>query len=204
MKKPFSYLLLINLLILNSVVVFLYLNRQKVITPPPQSTDYKSYVDQQIDNIKQTLVATSSSPSITPTPTSTSSPAKSIVSSKTSVSYIPIPGSGQTLNNQWTDLHGTEFYLNKNDFPGLKQAYFEANFKLFNGNGKAYLRLFDITNGIEIWGSQIETSSQLDTMISSSQITLRKDNSLIRVQAKSLTADTTIFNSGRLKLVIGD
>jgi len=202
MKKNFPfYLLFIDLLILNSALVYLYLNNQKA-TSTSQDPDYQAYVDDQISQLKQSLITTPSPSSLTSNPTSTSTPVKPAVSKQTSVTYIPIPGSGQTLSNQWVDLTGTEFYLAKQDFPGLKEIYFEANLKLFNGNGKAYLRLFDVTNGIEVWGSQIETSSQADTMVSSSQITLRPGNNLIRVQAKSLTADTTIFTSGRLKLII--
>jgi len=202
MKKNFLfYLLFIDLLILNSALVYLYLNNQKT-SPTNQDQDYQTYVDDQISQLKQSLLTTSSPSPSTPDPTSTSVPVKPAVSKQTSVAYIPIPGTGQTLSNQWVDLTGTEFYLAKQDFPGLKEAYFEANLKLLNGNGTAYLRLFDVTNGIEIWGSQVETSSQVDTMVSSSKLTLRSGNNLIRVQAKSLTADTTIYTSGRLKLII--
>ena len=200
-KNIFLYFLIIDLLIVNLAVLTLYLNTKKAPILSNE-TDYKTYVDSQVDNIKKYLVNITPSPSLTLVPTPTSSPTKNVTSKQTSVSYIPIPGSGQTLNNQWTDLFGTEFYFATQDFSGLKKAYFEANFKLLNGNGKAYLRLFDITSGIEIWGSQIEISSQQNVMVSSSEITFRPGNHLIRVQAKSLTADTTVFTSGRLKIII--
>jgi hypothetical protein len=115
--------------------------------------------------------------------------------------YLPIPGSGSVLDTNWTDILGTDFYFSTADFPGLKEAYFEANFRLFNGNGLAFLRLFDVTHGVELWGSQIQTSSQPFITLSSGNITFRPGNNLLRVQAKSLTADTTVFNSGRLKII---
>jgi hypothetical protein len=74
--------------------------------------------------------------------------------------------------------------------------------KLLNGNGLAYLRLFDITAGIEVWGSEISTNSQDFTSVSSGKMTVRNGTHLYRVQAKSLTADTTIFNSGRIKVIL--
>jgi len=105
------------------------------------------------------------------------------------------------MSNVWENLAGTEFNLNTNDYPNLKEAYFEANMKLVNGNGTAYLRLFDITAGIEVWGSEVEVKSQNFTVVVSGKLTLRSGNHLYRVQAKSLTADTTVFNSGRIKMV---
>jgi len=53
-------------------------------------------------------------------------------------SYIPIPGSGSTTSTAWTDLPGTEISFSVGDYVGFKEAYFEANMKLFNGNGFGY------------------------------------------------------------------
>lgn len=117
------------------------------------------------------------------------------------VSYVPVPGSGSVLENDWTDITGTDFYLSKVDYPGYLEAYFEVSFKLFNGNGIAYVRLFDVSNAIAVQGSEVSTSSQTSTFISSGNISLWEGNNLYRVQAKSLTADTTVFESARLKII---
>jgi hypothetical protein len=66
----------------------------------------------------------------------------------------------------------------------------------------AYLRLFDVTAGVEVWGSEISTGSQNFTSVSSTKMTIKNGTHLYRVQAKSLTADTTIFNSGRIKFIL--
>jgi hypothetical protein len=146
-----------------------------------------------------TTVLLSPTPSLQPTPT---------VTKKTTIKkitqYIPIPGNGTTLENNWVDLPGTEFYISTDDYPTLIGAYFEANMRLINGNGLAYVRLFDITSGIEVWGSEVSTSSQSFTSVSSGKITIRMGTHLYRIQAKSLTADTTIFNSGRIKMILGE
>jgi hypothetical protein len=117
------------------------------------------------------------------------------------VSYVPVPGSGSTLENDWTDIAGTDFYLAKVDYPGFLEAYFEATFKLINGNGIAYIRLFDATHSIAVQGSEVSTSSQTSTFVSSGKISLWEGANLYRVQAKSLTADTTVFESARLKII---
>ena len=146
-------------------------------------------------------------PQITPLPLPTSLPTiivtNKTVSPKTrTVQYLPIPGSGTTMDNKWVDLSGTEFYISTAAFPTLTESYFEANFKLQNGNGLAFLRLFDVTAGIEVWGSEVSTSSQSSTVVSSGKLTIRPGTHLYRVQAKSLTADTTIFTYGRIKLIL--
>lgn len=118
-----------------------------------------------------------------------------------SASYVPIPGSGNTLETSWTDIEGTDLYLSKSDYPGIIEVYFEANMKLMNGNGKGFLRIYDVTNGRAVDGSEIETSSQTSEFVSSGQISLWEGYNQYRVQAKSLTADTTYFESGRIKII---
>ncbi len=185
---------------LNLVAVDFYLYRHFSQTPPaPIITTQKCDADCQ-QKINRLITKHLSQISTTPTP-STPSPTPAKIISDRQVQYFPIPGSGSTSDNKWVNLSGTEFFLSTNDYPNLSQIYFEANLKLLNGNGLAFLRLFDATAGIEVWGSEISTSSQYFTSASSANLTLRPGTRLYRVQAKSLTADTTIFNSGRLKLI---
>ncbi len=149
--------------------------------------------------INEVLPTEDLSPTATLTPTAI---IRKLTVKTKSTQYIPIPGSGSTLENKWVDLSGTEFYISTDDYPNLTGAYFEANMKLLNGNGLAYLRLFDVTAGIEVWGSEISTGSQSFTSVSSGKLTIRNGTHLYRVQAKSLTADTTVFNSGRIKVIL--
>lgn len=160
------------------------------------SVDCENLINEKISNLKTPAII-EISPTITPTPT-----IKTTAIKTKSTQYIPIPGSGGTLENSWTNLPGTEFYISTDDYPNLVGAYFESNMKLLNGNGLAYIRLFDITAGIEVWGSEVSTNSQSFTSISSDKLTIRSGTHLYRVQAKSLTADTTVFNSGRIKIIL--
>jgi len=88
------------------------------------------------------------------------------------------------------------------DYPGLKEIYFEANLKLFNGNGIAYARLYDSTHGIGVQGSEVQTSSQANTVVESGKLSFWGGKNLIKVQSRSLTADTAVYNSGRLRIVM--
>jgi hypothetical protein len=117
------------------------------------------------------------------------------------VSYVTIGVGGSTAANDWVSLPGTDFYFDTGDYPGLVEIYFEATAKLFNGNGLAFVRLYDATHGVGVQGSQVQTGNQTDTVVISGQVSFYRGKNLIQVQAKSLTADTTIFTSGRLRIV---
>ncbi|MFA5827735.1 MAG: hypothetical protein WC841_00030 [Candidatus Shapirobacteria bacterium] len=192
LKYVLGSLLTIDLLILNYGFVR-SLENPKVIPLKTESIPTPT----QIQKLTPTLI---SQPASTATPTKPLPKKLSSPKVKT-VAYVPIPGSGSILNPQWTDIPGTEFSINTDDYPNLTDARFEANMKLLNGNGKAFLRLFDTTVGIEVWGSQIETGSQNFTFVTSGEIYIRPGNHLYKIQAKSLTADTTVLNSARIKIV---
>ena len=72
---------------------------------------------------------------------------------------------------------------------------------LVNGNGVAYVRLFDITNAIGVVGSENDTTSQINVWTKSQRVYFWAGRNYIRVQAKSLTADTAVYNFGRLRIV---
>lgn len=161
----------------------------------------QKYIDEKISSVSNLLK------SITPGPTATTSKnggqqtAVTTRSKIKSVVYLPISGSGSTLQNDWASVTGTDFYMTKNDYQGLTGVYFEANVKLLNGNGKAYVRLFDITHSIGVDGSELFTTSQLSAFLTSGAINLWEGYNHYVVQIKSLTADTAVFDSGRLKII---
>ncbi|OGM26104.1 hypothetical protein A2627_03625 [Candidatus Woesebacteria bacterium RIFCSPHIGHO2_01_FULL_39_28] len=163
----------------------------------------KKYIDEKLSqqlNMVNTQLRVSLRPSETPRPTlkpTTVLPQKKV----RSVSYMAIPGSGSTLNNDWTSVSGSDFYFDISDYPGLKEVYFEVNIKLLNGNGAAFVRLYDATHGIAISESVLTTSSQTTSNLSSSLLNFWSGRNLIRIQVKSLTADTAVFESGRLRIV---
>jgi hypothetical protein len=191
--------LVLNLMVVN-VLLYLVWNRKTpeatLISDNSCSTSCTDLINQSVKNIPVPICSCA-------VPTATIIKAeKTAINKIKTTQYIPIPGNGSTLENKWTDLPGTEFYISTDDYPNLNGAYFEANMRLLNGNGLAYLRLFDVTAGIEVWGSEISTGSQNFTSVSSGKMTFRTGNHLYRVQAKSLTADTTVFNSGRIKFIL--
>ncbi len=214
MKKLGKIFLILNISFLNLAVFYLIFlvfsigrKENKDLISPPVSSRFnledinlscqepcKDYIEEEI---KQLLATTESKltyqPTNTPEPTSTKTQKKA--------SYFPIPGSGSTVSTDWTSVPGTDFYLSKTDFPNLVGVFLEVNMRLLNGNGEAYVRLFDKTHGIAVVGSELKTSNQSSTFVSGGPLQLWDGFNNYAIQIKSLTADTAIFESGRLKII---
>jgi len=114
------------------------------------------------------------------------------------LNYLPIIGSLSQIAYDWVDVPGSQFYFDTADYSGLKEVRFEGNLKLVNGNGLAFARLYDTTNKTALINSQIQTSSQQEIVATSDSVRFLSGRNLIKVQIKSLTADTAVFTSGRL------
>ena len=142
-------LVIINLVLLNLGLGWLFYKSQIPVVAPT-STNSIEYVDQCGEECKKYI----DSKIIIPTPsTFIKTVYQTTPKTKTrSVVYIPIPGSGFTTNNTWSDLPGTDFYFNKSDYLGIIDVAFEANLRLFNGNGTAYVQIFDVTHGVGVQG----------------------------------------------------
>jgi hypothetical protein len=212
LSKTLKVILVLDLLLVNGMLGFLMYEKFTTPNSPELSLEESvSYVDQCGVECKQYITEQLAARSLSatalpkPTPTPSSVPQvvyKTVAAPKTrSVTYLPITGSGSVSNNDWTGIGGTDFYFNPTDYPGLVEVYFEATIKLFNGNGIAYVRLYDMTHGIGVQGSKIQTASQNSSLVTSGKTSFWSGKNLIRVQAKSLTADTAVFESGRLRIV---
>ena len=214
--KAVKIFIAINIIVLNVLVGYLvYVNLissqsepkkeslNTVSTQNPQQVDKDALVTQLKDYIDQ-RVKLSSANSVSPTPTSTPQPVatKAPLPSKTKqYYYMPIPGSGETLSNDWVDISGTDFYFDPAEYTGLIEARFESNMRLVNGNGKAWVRIYDVTHSITVINSEIQTSSQTTDNVTSDILLFWAGRNLYRIQAKSLTADTAVYEGGRIKVV---
>ena len=187
----FISLAIIDLIILN---YFVFINKPVSQIPSAQPTPDQSALTTRISNLESAVTALRS---VTPIPTVSAIKTQS-PSAVRHISYLPINGSYNQLSYDWVNVPGSEFYFDTVDYPGLISVVFEANIKLFNGNGLAFAQLYDSTHAAPIPGGQVQTKSQVDTIVTSSPLTFLPGRNLIKVQIKSLTADTAYFNSGRL------
>lgn len=129
---------------------------------------------------------------VTPVPSTT----------RSQTTYIPIIGPISTTSLGWYDAPGTEFYLNTADYGKNMYASWEASLKIAHGNGSAYARLFDVTHGIAVNGSELVVSNKSDLTESySGGLNFWAGNNLYRVQIKSLNSYEATFGNGRLKIM---
>lgn len=117
------------------------------------------------------------------------------------VSYIPISGPLNTTSTDWYDAPGTDFNLNIADYGKSAYTTWDVSLKVAHGNGTAYARLFDVTHGIAVIGSEVSLSNNSTlTQVSSGRLNFWSGNNLYRVQIKSLNSFEVTFGSGRVKI----
>ena len=194
-------LVILDALAINAGLAYLWQRKTTVASEPVVQTQYIDTCGQECKNYVDQAIQAKQAPQTSPTPV-TKIVYQTAPKTKTrTTSYVTVPGSGSTTNTDWTDVTGSEFYFNPADYPGLVSVYFEANIKLMTGSGRAYVRLFDVTHGIGVQGSETSTQSGTDTVVESGQVSFWQGRNLIRVQIKSQTTESAYFNSGRLRIL---
>jgi len=122
---------------------------------------------------------------------------------ETKTAYIPLAGPITTTSTGWVDATGTDVYLDLiNDYGKSAQVYWEGFLKVAHDNGQAFARLYDVTHGISVNGSEISlANTSVSTQVSSGNLSLWQGRNLYRVQIKSLNSFEITFGSGRIKIV---
>ncbi|MBI3397095.1 hypothetical protein HY045_01315, partial [Candidatus Woesebacteria bacterium] len=156
-------------------------------------TEIKKAVQDEISkSTPKSTVATTTIPKPTVAP---------IVSKQTS--YIPFAGPITSTSTDWVDATGTDITIDVvNDYGKNAAVSWQTSLKVADGNGQAYARLFDVTHGIAVSGSEISTTNNSDYQtVSSGNFTLWSGRNTYRVQIKSLNSFVVTFGSGRMKIV---
>lgn len=115
-------------------------------------------------------------------------------------SYISLGWAGTSIAQDWTSITVQEIIINPTDYSGYKSMQFEANIKIHQGNGKAYARLFNSTDGVFPPNSEISTTSQDYTWVSSATFTLPAGQKTYKLQLKSLSGYEASVQNARIKV----
>lgn len=113
---------------------------------------------------------------------------------------IPISTSGSTTASDWDSLAGSEISFNKANYPGVKKIYFQANLGTSAGDRKAFARLFDVTHGIGVQGSDISSTATTPMQIKSDALNFFSGDLVVRIQLKSLNGNEVTISNGRIIL----
>ncbi len=153
-------------------------------------------LQKQIDDlakVKSTTPVVSQSQTSSSQTTSTSTTPKTL--------YIPIGyGGSGTSTSDFATVTGHEVSINPSDYPGYKQMVFEASFRIFQGNGKGEVRLFNKTDGTAVLNSVLSTTSQDYSTKTSSGFTLTSGAKTYTVQAKSSTGYSVDLQLTRVRV----
>lgn len=157
----------------------------------------KSEVEGIISQAISTLSGVPKTSAVTTTPTSTPVPTAN------KIAFIPLGGSGSTQSTSWTDVPNAQVWLNfSGEYGQLAKAWWDAFLRVDNANGTTYARLFDVTHGIAVNGSEISVSNTTTStdVESAGNLQFWSGRNLYRVQIKSLNSSTAFFDSGRIKI----
>lgn len=121
---------------------------------------------------------------------------------KPQVSYVPFGSDYSTSSTDWVDAPANEvsFDLAKDYASGAKVSW-EASLRVDNANGTAYARIFDVTHGIAVDGSEINvTNNSSFQRISSGNMNLWSGRNVYRVQLKSLNSSQIFYSGGKIRI----
>lgn len=195
--KPIIYTLLsiMLLLLLNAVVLDIYVFGKKPNSEIIQVSEpiCPSACQDLISELKPATVSSQPVLKITPT--------NYVVQSSTVLpkeSYIPL-GPGTSKSPEFEFLTGAEATIDTSNYPGLKEVVFEVFFQIPTGNGKAYVKLFNVTDKHDVWFSEVSNEGG-QLVKREAKIKLDSGNKTYRVMAKSTMQYEVKIEQSRLKI----
>ena len=116
--------------------------------------------------------------------------------------FIPVNGGELTTREvEWVSLDNTKFTFDPADYGSNPTITWDANIKVEHGDSKAFVRLYDETNGIGVQGSEQTTTSGSYVNLSAGPLAMWRGRNTYKVQIKSLNGAQVYYSGGRLKVV---
>lgn len=142
-------------------------------------------------------------PTPTPTPSKTSTPLPQTTAGKArQTTFLPVVVVMSTNQNDWVDVVGSDFKVNLSvEYGTAAYVTWDANLMVESGSGEASARIFDVTNGVSVPGSEVSSESGQTSVATSGKMSLLSGQNNYRVQIKSKTSTLTTFSGGRVKFV---
>ncbi|MDO8498791.1 MAG: hypothetical protein Q7S44_03325 [bacterium] len=156
---------------------------------PSTSTDFENRLKKLENSVSSLQKQLSSQPTSTPQ----TAPLKTPL-------YVPLGWVGAATSTDWSTISTQEITLNAADYPGYTSMQFEVSLRAYQGNGKAYARIYNNTDGTGVLSSEVSTSSQDYTWVSSGTFSLPSGKKTYRLQLKSLTGYEAGSQNARLKI----
>ena len=115
--------------------------------------------------------------------------------------FIPL-GAGQFEGSDWQLLPGTITTVNTSLYRGIKSVFLQASLGIPNASGKVEAKLFNSTDGYEVWGSHIESQGGGLNMISSNSFELPEGEKKYQLKVRSSIGSPALVGLARLRIVL--
>lgn len=117
------------------------------------------------------------------------------------VAYIPLGWNGSDPGMSWTSITSQSISIDPADYPGYKSMQFEANLGIYQGNGTGYARLFNKDDDLAIIPSEISSTSNTYSWVSSSTFQLSATTKKTYIlQLKTTTGYNSQIQNARIKV----
>lgn len=120
--------------------------------------------------------------------------------SKKSPVYIPLGSGGQWNDQNWFALTSYEASIDPAEYEGYLSMQLEVNMRLVQAAGKAYARLYNVTDGSEIASSEVSTESDKSVLLTSTSFKLPAGRKTYRLQVKSTYGFNIELQTARIKV----
>ncbi len=130
----------------------------------------------------------------TAVPTVTASTNKSPV-------YIPLGGGISNDDQNWSkDNLCCQISIDPADYPGYSNIQLEATTRVDSSGGEGHVRLYNVTDSTEISSSDIYTTSNQNSLITSNGFKLAAGRKTYGIQTKTTSSKTEYLQTARLKV----
>lgn len=115
--------------------------------------------------------------------------------------YIPMGADGGPWTDQaWTTLTEYQVSINPDDYSGYSGMKLEANFRLSEPGGTASVRVYNVTDGVDVSYSGIDTTSTSYSLYTSGSFKLNSGTKTYTIQVKSSLGKNLLVQSARIKV----
>lgn len=180
-------------------------NNDKV-TPSPQPTaspetpvnTSPDTLDSRVTNIEKSLLDLQAKIAKLELSTTTQVPAQS-TSNKYPL-YIPLGAGGEVGDRGFYSVSNYQVTIDTADYSGYKNMQLEVNLRLVQSVGEAKARLFNSTDNSAIASSDVSTTSDKATLVTSGNFTLPSGKKTYVLQVQSTQGYTVQVQNARIKV----
>jgi hypothetical protein len=167
---------------------------RNLVQPSPASS---STLEARVKSLEKEVADLKTAIKISPVATTSVSPAPQSLKYPL---YIPLGLSGQTGDRNYVDIEAFEANLNPGDYNGYSSMQLLVNLKLAEQAGTARARLFNKTDKQPVPGSDVSTSNNDYTLLTSVGFKLPGGPKTYTLQVQSTEGITVDLQNARIKV----